>query len=48
MFYGFWQSFGLQPHRQRHNELSTDPFFVAKVWDIVGLYPRPPDKAVVP
>ncbi len=42
-----WQAFGLQPHRQRHFKLSTDPFFGEKVRDIVGLYLRPPDKAVV-
>lgn len=42
-----WQAFGLQPHRQRHFKLSTDPFFVDKVRDIVGLYLQPPDKAVV-
>lgn len=42
-----WQAFGLQPHRQRHFKLSTDPFFVEKVRDIVGLYLNPPDKALV-
>ncbi|MGA2111754.1 MAG: IS630 family transposase [Anaerolineales bacterium] len=42
-----WQAFGLQPHRQRHFKLSSDPFFVEKVRDIVGLYLQPPDKAVV-
>ena len=42
-----WHAFGLQPHRQRHFKLSTDPFFVEKVRDIVGLYLHPPDKAVV-
>jgi putative transposase len=42
-----WQAFGLQPHRQRHFKLSTDPFFVEKVRDIVGLYLDPPDKAMV-
>jgi transposase len=42
-----WQAFGLQPHRQRHFKLSTDPFFVEKVRDIVGLYLNPPEKAVV-
>ena len=42
-----WQVFGLQPHRQRHFKLSTDPFFVEKVRDIVGLYLNPPDKAMV-
>ena len=42
-----WTAFGLQPHRQRHFKLSTDPFFVEKVRDIVGLYLNPPDKAMV-
>jgi putative transposase len=42
-----WKTFGLQPHRQRHFKLSTDPFFVDKVRDIAGLYLNPPDKAVV-
>ncbi|MGH9741738.1 MAG: IS630 family transposase, partial [Candidatus Acidiferrum sp.] len=42
-----WRAFGLQPHRQRHFQLSSDPFFVEKVRDIVGLYLNPPDKAVV-
>ena len=42
-----WRAFGLQPHRQRHWQLSSDPFFVEKVRDIVGLYLNPPDKAVV-
>jgi len=42
-----WNVFGLQPHRQRHFKLSTDPFFVEKVRDIVGLYLNPPDKAMV-
>ena len=42
-----WRAFGLQPHRQRHFKLSSDPFFVEKVRDIVGLYLNPPDKAVV-
>ncbi len=39
--------FGVQPHRQRHFKLSTDPFFVEKVRDIVGLYLNPPDHAIV-
>ena len=42
-----WNAFDLQPHRQRHFKLSTDPFFVEKVRDIVGLYLDPPDKAIV-
>jgi len=45
--YRIWRAFGLQPHRQRHFKLSTDPFFVEKVRDIVGLYLNPPDKAMV-
>lgn len=42
-----WRAFGLQPHRQRHFKLSSDPFFVEKVRDIVGLYLSPPENAVV-
>ena len=42
-----WQAFGLQPHRQKHFKLSSDPFFVEKVPDIVGLYLNPPENAVV-
>ena len=41
------QLFGLQPHRTRSFKLSTDPFFVEKLRDVVGLYLNPPDKAVV-
>src|SRR5260221_635048 len=36
-----WQAFGLQPHRQKQFKLSSDPFFVEKVRDIVGLYLNP-------
>jgi transposase len=39
--------FGLQPHRSRSFKLSTDPFFIEKVRDIVGLYLNPPDHALV-
>jgi len=42
-----WRAFGLQPHRQETFKLSTDPFFVEKVRDIVGLYLNPPDKSLV-
>jgi transposase len=42
-----WRAFGLQPHRTETFKLSTDPFFVEKVRDIVGLYLNPPDHAVV-
>ena len=33
-----FQAFALQPHRSRSFKLSTDPFFIEKVRDIVGLY----------
>src|ERR1700751_3220900 len=42
-----WKAFGLQPHRSETFKLSTDPLFVEKVRDIVGLYLDPPDRAVV-
>ena len=42
-----WRAFGLQPHRMETFKLSTDPHFVAKVRDIVGLYISPPEHAVV-
>jgi transposase len=42
-----WRAFGLQPHRSESFKLSTDPLFVEKVRDIVGLYLNPPDKALV-
>jgi putative transposase len=42
-----FQTFALQPHRTRTFKLSTDPFFVEKVRDIVGLYLNPPDHALV-
>src|SRR5256886_5712632 len=42
-----WGAFGLQPHRVETFKLSTDPMFVEKVRDIVGLYLNPPDKALV-
>jgi transposase len=42
-----WRAFGLQPHRQETFKLSTDPLFIEKVRDIVGLYLSPPERAVV-
>src|SRR5439155_24905687 len=42
-----WRAFGLQPHRQETFKLSSDPLFVEKVRDIVGLYLDPPVKAMV-
>jgi len=42
-----WKKHHLQPHRVETFKFSTDPQFVAKVRDIVGLYLNPPDKAIV-
>jgi transposase len=42
-----WRAFGLQPHRLETFKLSTDPDFVAKVRDVVGLYLAPPAQAIV-
>ena len=36
-----WRAFGLQPHRRETFKLSTDPLFIDKVRDIVGLYLAP-------
>ncbi len=40
-------TFGLKPHRQESFKLSTDPLFVEKVRDVVGLYLNPPENALV-
>lgn len=42
-----WRAFGLKPHLTKSFKLSTDPHFVEKVRDVVGLYLNPPDKALV-
>jgi len=42
-----WHAFGLKPHLEKTFKLSTDPLFVDKVHDIVGLYLNPPEKALV-
>ncbi|MGW5823120.1 IS630 family transposase [Streptomyces noursei] len=42
-----WKKFDLKPHLQDSFKLSTDPQFVDKVVDVVGLYHDPPEKAVV-
>ena len=39
-----WRAFGLKPHLQENFKLSTDPFFIEKVRDIVGLYLNPPEQ----
>ena len=42
-----WRRFDLKPHLSDGFKISTDPQFVAKVVDVVGLYHNPPEKAVV-
>ena len=42
-----WGAFGLQPHRVETFKLSSDPLFIDKVRDIVGLYLAPPERALV-
>lgn len=42
-----WRDFGLKPHQADTFKLSTDPLFVDKVVDVVGLYHNPPERAVV-
>jgi transposase len=42
-----WRAHGLEPHRVRRFKLSTDPRFVDKLRDVVGLYVNPPAHAIV-
>src|SRR4051812_11173955 len=42
-----WRAFGLRPHRTETFKLSSDPAFIDKVRDIVGLYLAPPERALV-
>jgi transposase len=42
-----WRAFGLKPHRAETFQLSSDPHFIEKVRDVVGLYMDPPTNAVV-
>ena len=42
-----WRAFALQPHRTETFKLSSDPLFIEKVRDVVGLYLNPPDRAMV-
>jgi transposase len=42
-----WRAFGLKPHLVDTFKLSTDPQFIDKVRDIVGLYLNPPQAAMV-
>lgn len=42
-----WRAFGLKPHRASTFQISTDPYYVDKVRDVVGLYMSPPENALV-
>jgi hypothetical protein len=42
-----WKAFGLKPWLEDTFKLSSDPLFLDKVRDIVGLYMNPPERAVV-
>ncbi|MER5218726.1 IS630 family transposase [Streptomyces sp. NPDC002838] len=42
-----WRAFGLKPHIVQTWKLSTDPQFVTKVRDVVGIYLSPPENALV-
>lgn len=42
-----WKTFHLKPHQVDTFKLSTDPEFVAKLRDVVGLYLDPPGNAMV-
>jgi transposase len=42
-----WRAFGLKPHLVETWKLSTDPEFIAKVRDVVGIYLSPPENALV-
>lgn len=42
-----WRRFDLKPHVQDTFKISTDPLFLEKIVDVVGLYHNPPEKAVV-
>src|SRR6266508_589907 len=42
-----WDRHGLKPHLTKTFKLSGDKRFVEKLYDVVGLYLNPPDKALV-
>ena len=42
-----WRANGLKPHQVGYFKVSTDPEFVTKLRDVVGLYVNPPKRAVV-
>jgi len=43
----YFELLGLQPHRSEGFKLSTDPFFIERLRDVVGLYLNPPENALV-
>jgi transposase len=42
-----WRSFGIKPHRTTAFKLAADPLPIDKVWDVIGLYLRPPAHVLV-
>jgi transposase len=42
-----WRAFNLKPHLVDTFKLSSDPLFIEKVRDVVGLYLDPPERALV-
>src|SRR5205823_9712367 len=42
-----WRENEIKPHLTRVFKLSADPNFETKVWDVIGLYLNPPERAVV-
>ena len=42
-----WRRNGLKPHQTRTFKLSKDEHFERKFWDVIGLHPDPPEKAIV-
>jgi putative transposase len=43
----YLKAFQLKPHRVESFKLSTDPLFIEKLRDVVGLYLNPPENALV-
>lgn len=42
-----WRAFDLKPHIVETWKLSTDPQFVTKIRDVVGIYLSPPEDVLV-
>ena len=47
MIHRIWQAHNLKPHQVKTFKFTTDPEAEEKILDVVGLYLRPPDNAVV-